>query len=182
MTTRHNIFILGLFALLFIACKTSQTSMLIADSYDEKTNKTTLMLFPYGNIIFPDKWTKTSYNSSSRQHFFKNSDTTTVAVTKNPKEKYPFYKPTQTDKDFVTEFVKWDSEYWQKQGLTVKTINDNSDSGYIVWQAVREDSISVNTFFLFGSKSGFAYNFSGTSTTWTDKKVEEFLINLFNTN
>ncbi len=156
--------------------------MLIADSYDEKKNETTLTLLPYGNIVLPDKWKKINYNSTSKQHFFENSDSTTVAVTKNPREKYPFYQATQTDKDFVTKFVKWDGEFWEKQGLTVKKINDKSDNGYIVWQAIKGDSNNVNTLFLFGSKSGYAYNFSGTSKSWSDQKIEEFLINLFNTN
>jgi len=156
--------------------------MIIADSFDVKKNQTTLTILPYGNIVLPEKWTKTSYNQESKQHFFKNSDSTTVALSKNPKDKYPFFTNKQTDKEFVNEFVKWDAEYWEKQGLKVKTINDKSENGFIVWQATDSSKVDINTIFIFGSKNGFAYNFSGTSKTWTDEKIAVFLIKLFNDN
>jgi hypothetical protein len=159
----------------------AQKSMIIADSYDENKNQTTLTLLPYGNIVLPDKWTKTSYDQFSQQHFFKNNDSTTIAVTKNPRDKYPFYKTNQTDQTFVTEFVKWDSEYWEKQGLTITTVDNQANKGYIIWQA-ENDKKNVNTIFLFGSKNGLAYNFSGTSTTWTDAQIKDFLVQLFNNN
>ena len=171
----------GLLIVALTSCKTTQTSMIIADSYDEKKNQTTLTLLPYGNIVFPDKWTKTSYNQVSKQHFFTNNDSTTVAVTKNPKDKYPFYKTNQTDNEFVTDFVKWDAEYWEKQGLTITTVDNQSEKGYILWQA-KSDEKNVNTIFLFGSKNGLAYNFSGTSKKWTESKIKDFLVQLFNDN
>lgn len=171
----------GLLIVVLTSCKTTRTSMIIADSYDEKKNQTTLTLLPYGNIVIPDKWRKTSYNQVSKQHFFINNDSTTVAVTKNPKDKYPFFKPKQTDSEFVTDFVKWDAEFWEKQGLTITTVDNQSDKGYILWQA-KNDEKNVNTIFLFGSKNGLAYNFSGTSKTWTETKIKDFLVQLFNDN
>ena len=174
--------LIGLLILVLTSCKTTQTSMLIADNYDIKTNQTTLTLLPYGTIVIPEKWTNTSYNQKSKQHFFQNIDSTTIAVSKNPKEKYPFFTTKQTDKEFVSEFVKWDAEYWKNQGLVVKTINDKSENGFIVWQASDSAKAEINTLFLFGSKNGFAYNFSGSSKTWSEEKTEEFLIKLFNNN
>lgn len=173
--------IIGLLVLVLTSCKTNQPSMIIADSYDAKKNQTTLTLLPYGNIVFPDKWTKTSYSQVSRQHFFTNNDSTTIAVTKNPKNKYPFFKPNQTESEFVTDFVKWDAEYWEKQSLTVTTVDDQSGKGYILWQAKSNDG-NINTLFLFGSKNGLAYNFSGSSTKWTETKLKDFLVQLFNEN
>lgn len=172
---------IGLLLVVLTSCKTTQTSMIIADNYDEKNNQTTLTLLPYGNIVIPNKWTKTSYNQVSRQHFFTNNDSTTVAVTKNPKDKYPFFKPNQTDIKFGTDFVKWDAEYWEKQGLTVTTVDIQSDKDYILWQVKNEEK-NVNTIFLFGSKNGFAYNFSGTSKTWTETTIKDFLVQLYNDN
>jgi hypothetical protein len=165
--------------LCLISCKTAQTTMIVGDSYDKNTNQTTLTLLPYGNITFPDKWVKTNYIQESRQHFFKNLDSTELAVTKNPREKYPFFKKEQTDKDFTSEFVKWDGEYWQKEGLTTKILNDHSDIGFITWQITGKNS---DTILLFGSKNGFAYNFSTTSKIWNDKKREQFLVDLFRNN
>jgi hypothetical protein len=68
-----------------------------------------------------------------------------------------------------------------KQGLIVTTVDNNSDKGYILWQA-KSDEKNVNTIFLFGSKNGLAYNFSGTSKTWTETKIKDFLVQLFNDN
>ena len=173
--------IIGLILLVLASCKTKQTSMIVADSYDENKNQTTLTLLPYGNIIIPEKWTKTSFNQVSKQHFFKNNDSTTVAISKNPKEKYPVFKAEQTNKEFITDLVKWDAEYWKKEGLTIRTLDDQSDKGYILWQAKSEDK-NVNTIFIFGSKNGFAYNFSGTSKTWTETRIKDFLVKLYNDN
>ena len=164
------------------SCKTTQTSMLIGESFDKSKNQTTLTLLPYGNIVIPNKWTKSTYNKVSKQHFFVNEDKTTLAVAKNPTNKYPFYKTNQTDKKFVTEFVKWDAEHWKQQGVIVKTLTDKSENGYITWQAKTENQDKVNTIFIFGSKNGFAYNFSGTSRTWTDEKIIEFITLLYNNN
>ena len=172
---------IGLLIVALTSCKTTKTSMIVADSYDEKKNQTTLTLLPYGNIVLPDKWTKTSYNQVSQQHFFTNNDSTTVAVTKNSKEKYPFFKPNQTDSEFLTDFVKWDAAYWVKLGFTVATVDNQSEKGYILWQA-KSDEKNVNTIFLFGSKNGLAYNFSGTSKTWTETEIKDFLVQLFNDN
>jgi hypothetical protein len=170
--------IFGLFFIVLTSCKTTQTSMIIGDNYDEKTNKTTLTLLPYGNVVLPDKWTKTDYNQSSRQHFFQNTDTTTVGVAKNPKEKYPFFKGNQADYEFVIEFVKWDTDYWKKQGVKVITIEEKSEKGYILWQAIHEEK-DINMIFLFGAKSGLAYNLSGTSKNWTEEKIKDFLVDLY---
>lgn len=172
---------IGLFIVVLTSCKTPQTSVIAADSFDEENNQTSLTLLPYGTIVIPGKWTKTSYNQVSKQHFFTNNDSTTLAVTKNPKDKYPFYKPDQTVSEFVIDFVKWDAEYWKQQGLTVATIDDQSDKGYILWQAKSDDK-NVNTIFLFGSKNGLAYNFSVASKKWTETKMKEFLVQLLNDN
>ena len=120
--------IIGILFLLNISCKTNQTSMIVADKYDATNNQTTLTILPYGNIIIPNEWKKTSYNQVSKQHFFQNSDLTTISIAKNLKEKYPFYKTEQNDKEFVAEFVKWDSEYWKQQGLEILTIENKAEN------------------------------------------------------
>jgi predicted phosphoadenosine phosphosulfate sulfurtransferase len=155
--------------------------MIVGDNYDEKKNQTTLTMLPYGNIVLPDKWTKTSYNQVSKQHYFKNNDSTTVAVAKNQKQKYPFYKSEQSNKDFLTEFTKWESDHFKSQGATVSIIDDQSDKGYILWKAIIEKE-NINTFYLFGLKGDYAYNFLADSKTWTDEKIKSFLIKLFNDN
>ena len=176
--------IIGILILLNISCKTNQTSMIFADKYDATKNQTTLTILPYGNIIIPKEWKKTSYNQVSKQHFFQNSDLTTISIAKNLKEKYPFYKAEQNDKEFVTEFVKWDSEYWKEQGLEITTVENNSENTFIVWNAKskNENKPEVNTLFLFGVKNNFVYGFSINSKTWNEKQKIEFLRKLYETN
>ena len=155
--------------------------MIVGDSYDENNNQTTLTIFPDGNILLPGKWTKTSFNHSSKQHFFKNNDSITVAVAKNKKENYPFYKPAQSDKDFLAEFTKWESEYFKSQGAAIHLLDDQAEKGYVLWKATIEKE-NINTIYLFGLKTGYAYNLLADSKTWADEKTKAFLIKLFNDN
>ena len=127
--------ITGIFILLNISCKTYQTSMIVGDNYDSNSNQTTLILLPFGNIVIPEEWKKTSYNQASKQHFFQNKELTTIGIVKNLKEKYPFYKTEFSNKDFVNEFVKWDSEYWKEQGLEIKIIENKTEESFVIWNA-----------------------------------------------
>ncbi len=77
-----------------------------------------------------------------------------------------------------TSMLVMDS-YDEKKNHT--TLEDQSREGYIVWQA-RSEEKSINTIFLFGSKNGFAYNFSSTSQKWTEKQILEFLVTMFKEN
>jgi len=143
--------------LLLISCKTTSTSLIVGDSYNNKTDNTTLTILPYGNIVIPGQWTKTGYNSSSKQHsFIRESDSTFVSITKNPKGKYPFYKDSQTDFEFVTNFHKWDSDYRKEQGYKTEIIKENKETNYILWRILTDE---VDNTFLYGLKNGIAYNF-----------------------
>jgi hypothetical protein len=171
--------VLGLLAGLISACASSQTSVLIADHYDAATDQTVLVVVPYGNISLPGKWTKTSYNEVSRQHFFSNGDSTTVAVAKQPREKYPFYAAGQNDAQFVVAFQNWDAQYWRKNGMLTTVVEDRSSDGVIVWNVAGE---RINTTFLFGSKNNYAYNLSVSSKRWNDPQVTKFLLELYAAN
>lgn len=179
MTRNITTLTLGILLFALTSCKTTATSVIYGDSYDDKKNQTVMVIIPYGNITIPGKWTKTHYSQTSRQTFFINSDSTTLAIAKAPKEKYPVYKPNQTDKEFVTAFVKWDAEYYEKHGLYTKTLTDKSDNGYIVWQVTGNH---LNTIFIYGIKNNFAYNFSTTSTKLSDETKATLVTELYNTN
>jgi len=151
--------------------------MIVADSYDQDKNVTTLTLLPYGNIDIPGQWTKTKYNAVSRQHFFLDKDSTSIAVTKNPQEKYPFDSDSLTDKEFAIKFFKWEKDFYEKQGFQIdeKTSGDN----FVIWTANRNDA---NTILLYGAKDDFAYNFAVFTDNWTEEKRIEFLTGLFERN
>lgn len=179
MTRNVTTLTLGILLFALTSCKTTATSVIYGDSYDDKKNQTTLTIIPYGNITMPDKWKKTHFSQTSRQNFFTNGDSTTLGIAKAPKEKYPVYKPNQTDKEFVTAFEKWDAEYYEKHGLYTKILNDKSDNGYIVWQVTGNH---LNTIFIYCCKNNYVYNISTTSTKWTDEKMTTFVTELYNAN
>lgn len=181
---KNKISILLTILLFTISCQTKQITMLVGYKYDKKNNQTTLTLSPFGNIVIPNQWTRTSFNASSKQHFFQDKELNTISVAKNLKEKYPFYKATQNDKEFVNEFVKWEMEYFKSQGLEVRIIESKAENSYVIWNAKDKNATKdkVNTFFIFGVKNNFVYVFSGTSKKWSNEKIIEFLRNLYLSN
>lgn len=170
-----------LLTLLFLKASAQKTTI-FATNYDKKKDLTVQVILPYGNISIPGKWTKTSFNQVSKQHFFTNADSITLSVSKNPIDKYPFFKPGLSGQQLVSEFVKWDSEYWEQQGLKIKVLKDESENGFIAWQATINKEYDVNTIFVYGYKNGFAYGFSVSSKLWPEEKMQEFLIQLFKNN
>ncbi len=162
---------------LLCSCTSSKTSLIIGDHYDEETDITTLIIMPYGNILIPGKWTKTSYYEDSRQHIFKNADSVHIAVTKAPQEKYSFYEEGISDGQFAEKFYEWEKEYFEEQGYTVELLQN--DAGFIVWRAVIGDE---NTILLFGAKNPYAFNLAVFSDIWPDEKRIEFLENIFKNN
>ncbi len=153
--------------------------MLIADSFDEGTNKTTLTLVPYGNIEIPGKWAKSSYNEVSKQHFFKDAEQTSLAVAKNPQSKFPFFTEGMSDMEFSTSFFKWEKEHYEKQGFKIEELEQITNEDFVLWKATEN---SANTIFLYGSKNGFAYNFALFTDNWTDDQRIEFLAALYESN
>lgn len=132
---------------------------------------------PYGNIDIPGQWTKTKYNEISRQHFFIDDDSTSIAVTKNPQEKYPFYIENLEDLEFARKFYQWEKDHYEKQGFEIneKTSGDN----FMIWTA---NDNNTNTIFLYGAKNKMAYNFAIFTDNWMQKKQIEFLTSLFEKN
>lgn len=183
MKRLNFLFTIGVTSLIITSCKPTQSgqSMIVGTNYNQQKNETILTVLPYGNIALPGNWIKVSYDKVSKQHFFKNDDSTTIAVTKNPKQQYPFYKSEQSNEDFLSEFTKWESDYFKTQGATINFIEDQSDKGYVLWKASIEKE-NINTIYLFGLKGDYAYNLLSDSKTWTDEKKKQFLINLFNNN
>lgn len=154
--------------------------MIIADRYNKKKDQTTLTILPYGNIVFPGKWKKTDYNPSSKQHFFRNTDSTILIIAKAPQDRFDFYTKNNSDKEFVAAFYKWENDYWLQQGLSSKLFNDQSDQGYILWQLFGQKAST--TTFLLGSKNGYAYNLSTVSKIWNEKQQQQLLTDIFLTN
>ncbi|MEP2026431.1 MAG: hypothetical protein ABJH98_11610 [Reichenbachiella sp.] len=164
---------------IFTSCKTTHTSMLIADSYDEAKGETTLTLIPYGNIVIPGKWTKYNYNQTSKQHFFRNSDSTAIAVAKNPIDKYPFYSSELSNSELSKNWFEWESDFYSEKGIAVTQTNRETTKEYVIWKA---KSSQVNSVFLYGVKNNLAYNFAVVTDNWTDEQRTKFLRELWDIN
>ncbi|BDC99475.1 hypothetical protein [Persicobacter psychrovividus] len=162
---------------LTISCSTTKTSVIVADSYDKSTNITTLSLLPYGSIEIPGQWTKTRYNEVSRQHFFVDKDSTSIAITKNPQEKYPFYHDSISDKEFAMKFFEWEKDFYEKHGYEIQ--ESSKSNNFVIWTA---SGNNANTIFLYGAKNKYAYNFSVFSDNWAEEERVNFLKNIFEIN
>ena len=162
-----------------LSCSSSKTSVVTADSYDKTKDQTTLGIIPYGNISMNGKWTKTSYNEVSQQHFFMNDEGTSIAITKAPKERYPFYIKNLTDYNFIEKFYQREFEHYSKQDIEIDKIETDKQKNYIIWKATGNN---INTTFLYGAKNNLAYNFSVMKGNWSDEKKIEFLKKIFNEN
>ncbi|MFK8038138.1 MAG: hypothetical protein AB8B74_07610 [Crocinitomicaceae bacterium] len=170
-------FLIAFFLGLLLSCSTTKSSIIIADTYDEEKDMTTLIIAPLGNINIPGKWTKTKYNEVSRQHFFKNNNETTIAIAKNLKEKYPFYSKSASNIMFAKIFFEWEKAHYEQQGFTVGEYSKGSN--YIIWTAKKDE---VNTMFLYGAKGNFAYNYSVFANNWSEEKRVQFLKDLLEKN
>ena len=176
-TTLFLIIILG--AILLSCAPPKTTSTLYSDNYDKNKDLTSVMIFPYGEIKIPGKWTKTNYNSSSRQHFFKSNDSVTFAVALNPWDKFEFYKQEMTPNQFVKAYHEWDSNYWQQQTKgQLKTIKEDTDRNYIIWNLKKEPD--VDSYFLFGLKNKIAFSLYVSTEKLDEMKIIELLEKTYN--
>jgi len=176
----RNCILLFFFSLTLTGCfPTQSTSVLTTVTYDEKSNKTTYIIVPYGNVDIPGKWTKDNYIQISRQQYFINSDSTTLAIAKNPKQKYPFYSDTKTDFELVKDFYKWDADYWVGQGLKESNLKENKEKNYVVWKVFGN---KIENIFLYGLKNGLIINYMISTDSWNEIKIIDFLEQLYNEN
>lgn len=173
----HVFLALGL--LLLAACKSSYDSLLIADEYSEKKDMTTLTMLPYGSIEIPGKWDKVYYNESSRQHYFKNSDSVGIAITKNPMKNYPFFEEGMKAKDFSKAWYTWEEEHYSSKGIQIEQLKSNEEAGYVIWKATAE---RTNNIFLYGVKKNMAYNLGSVDDRWPEEERIAFLEALWKKN
>ncbi len=154
------------------------TSTVVGGDYDATKNITTYFVLPYGQVNLPGKWDKSTYNSSSRQQFFRNQESVTVAVAFGPCNQYEFNKDgALKGYDFVEAFYKWDSEYFVSNGLESKLLEADKSKNCILYRVFGK---GFDTYILIGEKNGNASNFSIQATDkWTEGKKIQFLKSLF---
>ena len=138
------------------------------------------MIFPYGEIKVPGKWTKTRENAVSGQYFFIGQDSTRIAIALQPWDKYEFShnNPEVTTDNFVRKFYEWDAKYLKEQtGGQLRILKENKQNGYLIWNL--SSGIKPQDYFLFGLKGKVAYNLNVTTDKWDEEKKINFLERLF---
>lgn len=162
--------------MIFASCASQQasTSILYSNYYDKKKDQSAIIMFPYGSVMLPGKWTDTHYNSVSGQQFLQNADSVEFAVALTPWNRYEFYRQGMTEAEFVKAFYEWDSAYLQQQtGCQVRIVKDAGDRNIIIWNIRRDPT--YNTYYLFGLRNQIVYNLSIKTQTWDEETIAAFL-------
>jgi hypothetical protein len=164
-----------------LSCATTRsTSILYSDNYDKPTDKTSVMIFPYGEVKIPGKWTKTIGNAVSGQYFFIGQDSARIAIALQPWDQYEFShnNPEVTTDNFVRTFYEWDANYLKEQtGGQVRIVKEDKQNGFLIWNL--SSGTKPQDYFLFGLKGKVAYNLYVTTDKWAEEKKVNFLERLF---
>ncbi len=169
--------IFAIVAMLIVSCASNKTSVLVGGDYNKERNETDYFVIPYGSVSLPGKWVKSNYVQSSKQQFFVNKDTVTVAVSFGKTDKFEFNRNNaKKGYDFVEAYYKWEYDYFTKSGLNVHRIESDKSKKYLIFRIYGS---KVDTYFLIGVKNKCTSNFSVNTSKWAEKEKVEFLKNLF---
>jgi hypothetical protein len=176
-----KLLILSCTILLLTSCYTQHaTSIITSIDYDSKEDKTNCIYLPYGGVALPGKWVKTKYDSNSKQQFFTNQDSVSIAIAFGPCNKFEFNADgSKQGFEFLEAFYNWESKYFiEEHKLLVEKIDE--DKNHILWHVESEDR-KIDTYFLFGvfPNSTFS-NFSIQATKkWSRDQKIEFMKNIY---
>lgn len=179
-TTYISIILASIIILLY-SCYTTATSTIVGGQYEAKTNTTDYFVLPFGSVSLPGKWNKTSYNSSSRQQWFKSPDSISVAIAFTQCNQYEFYKSELKDFSFVKAYYEWDSKYLTTQlNMNDTILQADSLNNYIVWRLWgKNKELEMDCYFLFGYRNCSVHNFYVSTDKWTEEKKVKFLQDLY---
>jgi len=148
-------------------------------NYDATKNITRFEKLPLGYVDIPGKWYETTYNDYSKQQFFKNADSVSIAVVFWPQNQYSIYKHGETNMAFLKDYYD----------MNVKTIAMQSKGQ---WSIIKQDSINqnyilskfyndskVDTYYLYGLINGSFYNLFVKTNKWNEQQKIDFLESMF---
>lgn len=168
---------------LFVSCATQHVSTISGYDFDKDKNQTNYFIFPFGSVSIPDKWEKSSYNETSKQQFFKNSDSITIAIAFGSCNKFEFNSDnSKSGFEFIEAYYEWDSQYFiTKHGLNSELKEIDSLNNFIIWRLRGLfNSKKVDHYFLFGEKNCFVSNFSVLTTNkWSENQKIDFLKRIY---
>jgi len=154
----------------------------VGGEYNASKNVTDYFVIPYGSVSIPGEWTKTNYNSVSKQQFFQNRDSIIIAIAFNRFDKYEFNMNGEHQGfDFVKAYYEWDSKYFvDSHGLQRQEIERDSLNGFITYRIYGQiEKGKFDTFWLVSEKNGNITNISISDTDkWTEIEKLTFMKSL----
>ncbi|MGI6479089.1 MAG: hypothetical protein ACOX0M_06560 [Salinivirgaceae bacterium] len=162
-----NTFILLAIASFLTNCVSQRTSTITGGNYNETKNETDYFVIPYGSVTLPGHWEKTSYNSISRQQFFRNQDSVIIAISFGRFDKYEFnMNGAEAGYNFIKAFYEWDSKYFvESHGLKRQVLESDSINHFMIYRIFGQiEKREFDTYFLIGEKNGNTSNFSISNT------------------
>lgn len=169
--------------ILLTNCASQRVSTIVGVDYNETKDETDYFVVPYGSVSIPGKWTKTNYNSISKQQFFRNDDSIILAIAFGRFDKYEFNTDGRLKGfDFVKSYYNWDSKFFVEfHGLQRQEMEIDSINGFLAYRIFGNiEKGEFDTYFLIGEKNGNVTNISISDTDkWTESEKLTFMKNLF---
>ncbi len=162
-----------------MAQKRANSSVLTSVSYNKKTDTTHFTMIPRGSVAMKGDWKQGHYDATGRQYFFTRADSTytTLAIARNPKKNYPFFKAQKTSYELVSDFYKWDSNFRVEKGYQQTLIKADSVNAYIIWRVF--DNQKTDNFFIFGTRGDLLTNYLMSSQRLDLNQIVSFLEDLY---
>lgn len=172
------IIICFLLVALLTNCASHNVSTIVGGEYNASKDVTEYFVLPFGEVSLPGKWEKGGYNKVSRQQFFINQDSISVAIAFGRIDYYEFNQDGALKGfDFVNSFYEWESKFYESNGFESQLIEKDSEKHYVIFRIFGK---SADTFLLFGERNGNVYNLSVNITDkWTEEEKIQFLKGLF---
>lgn len=163
---------------------------LLSGSFAQKTankeleltqDKTTTSVKTNGGIVLvPGLWEHLNFEKSSGQQYLKNEKDVIIAIAKNPKKIYPFYKPTQSNYKTIKAFTKWEIDYQKEMKRKTRVLKKDSASTFQIWKFTDENNI--DNVFLYGGIDDHILNLLVYTNAWEEKEKMRFLEKTFTIN
>ncbi|WP_152558127.1 hypothetical protein [Altibacter lentus] len=147
--------------------------------FSQEVNNFTTVMTNTTEVRIPGAWTQLNSIDDSGQTYLKNEENVIIAVAKNPKKAYPFYKSLASDFENVQEFYKWDSDYRIELKQKTDKLKENSKLEYIIWKF---NDGKMDNIFLFGSVNGNFLSLLVFTDKWNEEEKVKFLENLYKLN
>ena len=132
-----------------------------------------------GEVKIPGNWEQLNKMDDSGQTYLKNKDGVIIAIAKNPKKAYPFFKSNVSDFENLKSFYTWDADYYKENKFKTEKIKENIDLEYIIW---KYNDKKLDNIFLFGSSKNNFLNLLVYTNKWSEDEKVVFLENLFKLN